>query len=256
MSQSIELDLDQQFALDVERGLTSQPKFLQSKYFYNAKGDELFQEIMNLEEYYLTRAEYQVFEQRKDAILSKIKSRIGDQSFELVELGAGDGYKTKILIRHFLDKGVDFQYIPIDISANVLEGLKLSLGVEVPSLEVRTNQGDYFDALAQLDYEEVPKVILQLGSNIGNFDYDDAVAFLKKLASHMKPFDHLLLGIDLKKEPSKILAAYNDKRKVTAEFNLNLLDRINEELGANFDRDEFCIIQPMIRLVVNVGAIW
>ena len=238
MQEAVAININQEFAEDVKTGLTNYPKRLSSKYFYNEVGDQLFQRIMKLSEYYLTRAEYQVFDQWKHEILNSISPEKGDQ-FELVELGAGDGYKTKVLLRYFLSQRACFEYLPIDISQNALDGLELSLGAEIPNLNVRAIQGDYFHALTKLDYEQIPKLILFMGSNIGNFGHDDASKFLAGLGEHMKSFDRLLVGIDLKKDPQRILDAYNDSEGVTAEFNFNLLDRINEELEGNFDRNQF-----------------
>jgi dimethylhistidine N-methyltransferase len=225
------------FAKDVLAGLTAPNKFLSSKYFYNAQGDKLFQQIMAAPEYYLTDCEFEIFDQQKEAILQAIHS---GKKFNLVELGAGDGYKTKILLRHFLDKGVDFDYYPIDISADVLKELKTDLEEAFPSLHVHPLNYEYFTALEKLnELDQSPKVILFLGSNLGNFKPEVAYNFYGKLNVVMRRGDYILSGIDLKKDPDIIVAAYNDAAGITRAFNLNLLKRINTELEADFHLDNF-----------------
>ncbi|WP_422354867.1 L-histidine N(alpha)-methyltransferase [Roseivirga pacifica] len=227
-----------EFASDVKEGLLQFPKRLPSKYFYNEKGDYLFQQIMHLEEYYLTNAEFEVFEENKAEILKAFLG--GDGEFRLVELGAGDGTKTKVLLNHFVSKGTKFTYSPIDISGSVLDGLTNALSQEIPALSVEPIKGDYFKALAGLKRNNSMKeVVLFLGSNIGNFMGKSGETFLRKLGEDMSKGDLLLIGFDMMKNPEEVLAAYNDAMGVTREFNLNLLDRINEELGANFDRNNF-----------------
>ena len=224
------------FAQDVRDGLESDPKVLPSKYFYDERGDALFQRIMEMPEYYLTDCEREIFERQHADILAAIAAR----PFELVELGAGDGSKTKILLRHFLEEGVSFTYRPVDISGNVLRALEEDLNGRWPELPVRPLQGDYMRMLEKVHLEDdLPKVILFLGSNIGNLESAQAVSFLRRLADNMKAGDHLLLGVDLKKDPSLILAAYNDAQGLTEAFNKNVLLRINRELGGHFDPDAF-----------------
>lgn len=226
------------FAKDIKEGLSQKPKQLSSKYFYNAIGDMLFQKIMELDEYYLTRSEFEILDEQKDEILMSFLGN--DVSFRLVELGAGDGTKTKLLLESFCDKEVDFAYSPIDISESVLVKLEEDLKKELPSLRVEPIQGDYFIALQELKRNhDLKEVVLFLGSTIGNFDPDQGIEFLKKLGNDLTSGDLLFIGFDLKKDPDLILNAYNDAQGITAEFNLNLLDRINNELGGNFDRDAF-----------------
>lgn len=226
------------FAIDVKRGLDESLKTLPSRYFYDEKGDELFQKIMDLDEYYLTRAEFEIFVRQKDEIL---KCFLGNENaFRLVELGAGDGTKTKVLLSHFLEKNADFTYSPIDISGNVLEQLQGDLKVELPTLKVEPIVGEYFSALEDLAANDNAKeIVLFLGSNIGNFDKSSGVGFLTHIGENLSAGDMFLIGFDLMKSPKKILSAYNDKEGVTKEFNLNLLTRINSELGANFNIEDF-----------------
>lgn len=226
------------FALDVKNGLDESPKTLPSRYFYDEIGDDLFQKIMDLDEYYLTRAEFEIFVRQKDEIL---KAFLGDEgSFRLVELGAGDGTKTKVLLSHFLERNASFTYSPIDISGNVLEQLEDDLSQELPLLKVEPIVGEYFSALEELAANDTSKeVVLFLGSNIGNFDEASGVEFLTHIGENLSQGDMLLIGFDLMKSPKKILSAYNDKDGVTKAFNLNLLTRINKELGANFNVEDF-----------------
>lgn len=227
----------QQFADDVHDGLSSDPKTLSSKYFYDAQGDKIFQAIMQMPEYYLTNCEYEIFEQQKDKILEAIHT---GQKFNLVELGAGDGFKTKLLLEHFIDKGVEFEYYPVDISGDVLFHLSRDLSSKWPDLKVTSLNFEYFKALERLnELDSSPKVILFLGSNIGNFGPAQSSSFFRKLYEVMNEGDLLLCGVDLKKDPQVILDAYNDKAGITRSFNLNLLTRINRELGGNFEVNQF-----------------
>jgi L-histidine N-alpha-methyltransferase len=239
--------INKQLAKDVLDGLSSTPKTLSSKYFYNKKGDALFQQIMGLNEYYLTRAEYAVFDQYKKDWLGLFQNT--GKPFQLIEFGAGDCYKTKVLLDAFTETEADFQYVPIDISKNILNVLEADLSERYPKLDIQPVNTDYFKALEELDKNTTHrKVILFLGSNIGNFTSEQAIAFLGEVQQRLSKDDLILIGIDLKKDPKTILAAYNDEKGITRDFNLNLLDRINEELGANFEVENFIhspIYNPM-----------
>lgn len=226
-----------QFAEDVFHGLTEYPKTLKSKYFYDKIGDELFQKIMGLPEYYLTETELKILNDQKQQIASAFNAPGG---FDLIELGAGDGKKTKVLLKHFQEKGFHMKYLPVDISSNVLEQLTMSLKKEIPSLEVAPIRGMYKNVLQQLsDYKERKKVIMLLGSNIGNLTQEEAIQFLKKITGAMTQNDLFFMGVDQKKDPQLILNAYNDSQGITEAFNKNLLTRINRELDANFDVNAF-----------------
>ena len=223
------------FARDVLQGLSATPKMLPSKYFYDEQGDKLFQQIMRMPEYYLTDCELEIFENHKEGILQAF----GHRRFQLLELGAGDGMKTKVLLRHFLERGAGFKYQPIDISRNVLLELEESLRAELPELDVKSLEGDYFQVLHELRGGVQPKVVFFLGANIGNYTLERAADFLRSIAEALNPGDLLFLGVDLKKAPEVILNAYNDPAGITAAFNLNLLRRMNRELGANFELNDF-----------------
>lgn len=227
-----------QFAKDVDKGLTSHPKYLLSKYFYDERGDKLFQQIMNLEEYYLTNCEEEILNTYKRE-LSGIFQDSG-KPFQLIELGAGDAVKTQILLSYLNKENINFTYIPIDISQHALTVLESKLFFNFPGVDVRPLQGDYFNALEKLNSSERKrKVILFLGSTIGNFSYNKALSFLKKLNGRMQKNEQIFIGFDLKKDPQVILNAYNDSYGITAEFNINLLRRINNELGGNFKLANF-----------------
>lgn len=226
-----------QFAIDVDNGLGENPKNLSSKYFYDSTGDKIFQEIMRMPEYYLTDCEFEIFQTQKAEILKAIGT-VG--KFNLVELGAGDGLKTKILIEYFLAQNIDFEYFPIDISADVLAELKSDLSKRFPKLKVTTLNYEYFAALEKLnEMDPSPKVLLFLGGNIGNFTNDMALDFYAQLAKILNDDDKIISGVDLKKDPYTILEAYNDKAGITRSFNMNLLTRMNRELGGNFNLDQF-----------------
>jgi L-histidine N-alpha-methyltransferase len=225
------------FEEDVYTGLTSYPKHLSSKYFYDKKGDKLFQDIMNLPEYYLTICEYNILATNTQEIAEAF---LDPNGFDLIELGAGDGKKTKVLLRYLTDTNIDFDYLPIDISQNALDELEESLKKELPSVSVKPQQGTYFKTLERLaDYNSRKKVILVLGSNIGNLLHKDAIDFLRQIQEAMSPDDMLFMGFDQKKDPQIILDAYNDPTGVTAAFNKNVLERINTELDGNFNLDSF-----------------
>jgi L-histidine N-alpha-methyltransferase len=226
----------QEFALDVLLGLSRSPKALPSKYFYDAEGNRLFQKIMELPEYYLTECEFEIFQNHKD----RIGELIGSGRFNLVELGAGDGQKTRVLIDHFLERGLDFRYIPIDICEEALKELLQELQEYSPPLHIEGLVSEYFVGLKWLSNQIHDKnVVLFLGSNIGNFSHSEARVFLYSLWNALNDEDYVLIGFDLKKDIHRLTVAYNDSQGITAAFNLNLLRRINRELGGNFDLDQF-----------------
>lgn len=225
------------FEKNVISGLTDYPKNLSSKFIYDKKGDKLFQEIMGMPEYYLTECEYNILKNQSGAIAEKFNHVHG---FDLIELGAGDGKKTKLLLNHLSEIKANFTYLPVDISQNVLDELGKDLKKELPKVNFELLQGSYFEVLNQLfSYNKRQKVILVLGSNIGNLMHKDAIEFLKKIQENMSSEDLLFMGFDQKKHPQIVLDAYNDSSGITEAFNKNLLVRINEELDGNFDLDTF-----------------
>lgn len=224
------------FALDVHLGLSSQQKFISSKYFYDENGSKLFQRITELNEYYLTRAEAEILKTHKDTIAQYFAA----ESFALVEMGAGDGEKTKILLEHFLAKGLDFHYAPIDISESALSELEVSLSEQFPTLSFQGRSAEYASGISEIDtFSETRTVLLFLGSSIGNFSFPEMKLFLKTLWHGLNKGDFALIGFDLKKDIKIMQAAYDDKEGITKAFNLNLLHRINRELGGTFNIEKF-----------------
>lgn len=225
-------------ASDTLEGLSAQPKYLLPKYFYDDTGSRIFQNIMNMPEYYLTDRESEIFKTRKQQITDIFNN--DGSGFDLIELGSGDGSKTKILIKQLLQEKANFRFVPIDISAAANEVLVTDLLKEMPNLLVEAQTGDYFQIMRKLnDHSIRRKVILFLGSNIGNFSNEETDSFLTHLAELTQAGDQILIGFDLKKSPQVITQAYDDPHGHTRRFNLNLLERLNRELGANFNLTKF-----------------
>lgn len=224
------------FAEDVRAGLLSVPKRLFPKYFYDELGSQLFEAICLLPEYYPTRAENEILASFANEIVDSFR---GFKT--LLEMGSGSASKTRSIIEAILRRQPDLLFIPVDISATALENSSRVLLQSYPELQIEAYAGDYYDGLAAL--RERPQgthtLALFLGSNIGNFDTGEALNFLRALRSVLRAGDALLLGADLKKDPAVLEAAYDDSLGVTAAFNLNLLVRINRELGGNFDTRSF-----------------
>ncbi|NLN25639.1 MAG: L-histidine N(alpha)-methyltransferase [Bacteroidetes bacterium] len=226
------------FKNEVQKGLTAYPKHLNSKFIYDKNGDRLFQDIMAMPEYYLTDAEMEIIATNKITIGELFRDK--ENGLDLIELGAGDGKKTKVLLKHMAENQFNFTYKPVDISENAVFSLTKTLAEELPDLETEPIVGEYFDALERIQHlNKRKKVILFLGSNIGNMEHAQAIDFLSKLNELMNEDDLLFLGMDQKKDPEIILNAYNDKTGITAAFNKNILERINSELDANFDVSKF-----------------
>lgn len=230
--------MNEQFLRDVLFGLSELPKKLNSKYFYDKKGDGLFQQIMNAEEYYLTNCEYEIFETRAAEIADILIKNLG--SFDLIELGAGDATKSSFLLKALVEQKADFTYMPIDISGSMIRYLEETLPEEIPGLLVKGLDGEYFPMVERAQVISTRrKVVLFLGGNIGNFNLNEAISFCKGLNDLLNKGDLVLVGFDLKKNPYVIRSAYNDRTGYTRAFNLNLLSRINQELGGNFDISKF-----------------
>ena len=223
---------------DVIKGLKSSPKYLDSKYFYDGIGDKLFQQIMHCPEYYPTRCELEILSGQTDALIKLFTQ--SDEGFDLVELGAGDALKSSYLLENLVQSKIDFTYYPIDISENVINHLHQDLPQRIPVLPIHGLNGEYFEMLQKANnLSKRKKVVLFLGSNIGNMFPEDAETFCRRLKENLSLGDLLLIGFDLKKDPLTILDAYNDKQGFTRDFNLNLLNRINRELGGNFKIEHF-----------------
>ena len=232
-----EIDTDSAFARHVAEGLRAERAYLSSRFIYDERGSRIFQEIMRLDAYYLTRCEFEILEREAERLVSTFAGP-DDAPFELVELGAGDGTKTKLLLRAALRQNRRCTYRPVDISGDILEVLGDSLRAELPELRFEPIAASYDEALARL--AEAPRdgtrrVVLFLGSNIGNFGFAAARAFCGRVCAALRPGDLFLLGVDLRKNPRTIREAYDDPEGVTARFNLNLLHRLRRELGAEVD---------------------
>ena len=227
-----------EFAKDTLKGLSANSKHLSSKYFYDSKGSSIFQDIMQMPEYYLTDCELEILETNKQELLEIFTER--NNQCNLIELGAGDGLKTKVLLSHLLNKKANFEYTPIDISEQAINNLVQDLERKIPGIKINGKVGDYFHLIEKISqYNHSKKILLFLGSNIGNFNENQSLSFLNKLNSQMQSTDLLFIGFDLKKDPGIILKAYNDPHGHTAVFNLNLLQRINDELNADFNLNNF-----------------
>lgn len=220
------------FALDVLNGLSESPKRLNSRWIYDDDGSRLFSRICELDEYYATRCEAEILRSHTEDILK----RSGTSELDIVDLGAGDGRKTNIVLEAALTQVDDVRYVPIDISEAAMDGLVKTTREKFPKLKLGGIVGEYFDGLHWLGNQDSRRnLVLFLGSNIGNFNKVQARVFLRQLWEALNDGDQVLIGFDLKKDIELLLAAYNDREGVTAAFNKNLLKRINRELGADFD---------------------
>lgn len=226
------------FAKDVYAGLSSNPKFLLPKYFYDEVGSQLFRHITSVKEYYPTNCEFEILSLSKARLLELINQY--HKKFMLIELGAGEGKKTKVLINHFISHSANFSYVPIDICPEENEILKNCLESKYPDLKVSPVNAEFLEGLEELGKpRDTGKVILFLGSTIGNLPSSEIKTFLKELNKRMSKDDLMLTGFDLKKHPKVIAKAYDDEEGFTRQFNLNLLARINKELEGNFDISQF-----------------
>ncbi len=224
------------FRRDVLAGLSAAPRSLPSVYFYDAWGSRLFQRIMALPEYYPTRCEREILERHGGAIAASL----GGGPATVVDLGAGDGDKTAVLLSR-LAGSRRLAYAPVDVSPAALREATVRVRRKWPGVEPVPVEGEYGEGLRWLRAREGSGtfLVLFLGGNIGNLERDQAIAFLRELRRALRPRDQVLVGIDLVKDPLLLQRAYDDPGGVTAAFNLNLLARMNRELGADFDLDGF-----------------
>jgi L-histidine N-alpha-methyltransferase len=227
---------NKEFAQHVRQGLSGCPKNLSSRYLYDERGDKLFQAIMASPEYYPTNCELEILREQGDKIAIALLRR---KPREFVELGSGDGQKIGLLLDALHRHGPGWTYRPVDISDHSLELLEAHLLPSRPWLKLDSIHGNYHDVLARLAPGECRRVFVFLGSNLGNFGEAGSVEFLREVRSAMSEDDTLLIGLDLKKDPAVIRAAYDDSAGYTRAFNLNLLSRINRELGGEFDVRDF-----------------
>ncbi|MFE2406821.1 L-histidine N(alpha)-methyltransferase [Kitasatospora sp. NPDC059408] len=217
---------------DVQHGLTSEPKWLPPKWFYDARGSDLFEEITRLPEYYPTRAERAILTARAGEIAAATKART------LVELGSGSSEKTRLLLDALNDLGTLRTYVPVDVSESALTSAGEALAADYPGVAVHGVLAD-FTARLGLPPDGAPRLVAFLGGTLGNLLPDERAGFLGGLRATLDQGDHLLLGTDLVKDPAVLVAAYDDAAGVTAEFNRNVLNVLNRELAADFDPDAF-----------------
>jgi L-histidine Nalpha-methyltransferase len=215
---------------EVYHGLTALPKTLSPWLFYDEEGSRLFEAITELPEYYLTRTERAIFAQYADEILDAA----GGQSLKLIELGAGTATKTGLLLQAAVRRQGTVDYLAIDVSETALAAAQQRIETEIPGVNVISRVGDYTAGVEEIPVSGQRRMVLYIGSSIGNFEPSDAVQVLREVRKSLAPGDTLLLGADRVKERSVLVRAYDDQAGVTAAFNKNILTRINRELGANF----------------------
>jgi L-histidine Nalpha-methyltransferase len=219
---------------DVVRGLSQPLKTLSPRYFYDDRGSQLFEQICDLPEYYLTRAETTILQQSADAIVQLTGA------CEIVELGSGSSTKTRLLLDAYQRAGLPLCYRPIDISAGMLESSAHSLMLDYPTLHVHALVGTYELALQRLGAATLPKrMICFIGSTLGNLNPMECQEFLTQIKTALQPGEYFLLGVDLQKPIAQLEAAYNDSQGITAAFNLNLLAHLNRRFAGDFDLAQF-----------------
>jgi L-histidine N-alpha-methyltransferase len=265
------LQIDERVASVVREGLGSRPKRLPAWLFYDCVGSRLFDAITKLPEYYLTRTERGIFQQASEQILERANS---GRRLRIAELGAGSADKTRLLLQAAVNRQRSVLYEPVDVSASALDVAKRRIEREIPGVTVAPRVMDYTDGddhkfhLGPMDGDE-SRLVLYIGSSIGNFEPHQAARLLRRVRAGLEIGDAMLLGIDLVKDKSTLLAAYDDAQGVTAAFNKNVLVRLNRELDADFDVDSFAHravwnkaasriemhLESRITQQVNIGAL-
>ena len=227
--------LEEALRADALSGLTSQPKSLPPKWFYDAQGSALFEKITELPEYYPTRAEREILHATAAGIAGQTRART------LVELGSGSSEKTRLLLDALRETGTLRCYVPVDVSEPALVAAGVALSAEYPGLDVHAVLSDFEEhlGLPADGGAPAPRLIAFLGSTIGNLVPEQRRSFLARLRARLRDGDFFLLGTDLVKDPATLVAAYDDCSGVTAAFNKNVLAVLNTELGADFDPDAF-----------------
>jgi L-histidine Nalpha-methyltransferase len=223
------------FLADVINGLNAEQKAISAKYFYDDIGSELFQKISQHPDYYPTKTEFSIL----DKISDILPSIINEQDIDIIELGAGDGHKSELIINGFIEAKCNVNFYPIDISEKAMQLLQNTLTIN-ENLHIHGVVADYYHGLHYIrEISNNKKLVLFLGSNIGNFNKTQTNQFLTMLSNTLDKHDYVMMGFDLKKDPAILNQAYNDSDGLTKAFNLNLLTRINRELGGHFDTSQF-----------------
>ena len=236
LATTVDSTSDTSLGMEVRSGLKASPKTLSPWLFYDERGSDLFEQITELPEYYLTRTERAILAAHAPEM---VRHAAGDRRLAVIELGAGTASKTGLLLAAAAEYQQTVDYYPIDVSASALDEAQRHLELELPSVRIHSRVADYTDGLGQIEAPGMRKLVLYIGSSIGNFEPGDAARLLQSLRAELAPGDSILLGADQVKEESLLLAAYNDARGVTAAFNKNLLRRLNRELEADFRLDLF-----------------
>lgn len=225
---------DLESAQDVIDGLSQTPKSLPPRYFYDDRGSELFEQICELPEYYLTRTEAAIFREYAGAIAQLTGA------CEIVELGSGSSSKTRLLLDAYQQQGHPLRYLPIDVSAGILESSARTLLTDYSSLKIHGLVSTYELALKRLNPAPLPtRMICFIGSTLGNLNPHECDVFFSQVTQALQPGEYFLLGIDLQKPKELLEAAYNDSQGVTAAFNLNMLSHLNQRFDGNFDLNQF-----------------
>jgi L-histidine Nalpha-methyltransferase len=221
---------------EVYQGLTARPKTLSPWLFYDAQGSELFEQITELPEYYPTRTERSILNEHADQIVA---SAAGCDQLTIIELGAGTATKTGLLLKAAVRRQSEVTYHAIDVSGTALNEAKRRIEAELDGVAVVPRVGDYTEGLGQIEVDGQRRMVLYIGSSIGNFEPADALQLLRDIRKELNPGEKLLLGVDMVKDTQLLLTAYDDAAGVTAAFNKNVLVRINRELGADFNPNLF-----------------
>ena len=235
------LQIDTRMANVVREGLVGRPKRLPAWLFYDCAGSRLFEAITKLPEYYLTRTERGIFLRASEQILERASA---GRRLRIAELGAGSAEKTRLLLKAAVERQGTVLYEPVDVSASALDGAKRRIEREIPAVTVAPRVMDYTDGdgrklpLGAIDEDE-SRLVLYIGSSIGNFELHQAARLLRRVRAGLEPGDAMLLGVDLVKDEATLVAAYDDAQGVTAAFNRNVLVRLNRELDADFDAEAF-----------------
>lgn len=229
------VDLRNRFIQSVRKGLSGRPRSLPSFLFYDERGSKLFEAICELPEYYPFRTERKILQTYANEIISEIP-----RTRTVIELGSGNASKTRFILQALTQQHERIHYLPLDIDPSAIKSSAPSLLKLFPEITLTGLVGEYHDCFQAIDHwSHPPRLVLWLGSNIGNLEPDDAIQFLQHLRRVLGPEDTLLIGFDRDKDPSIILPAYNDAQGITEQFNKNILYRINQELGGNFVISQF-----------------